>query len=151
MIDTVAPTVSNLEFRRRNGKIKVSFQDKLSGLNPEGVTDRANYVLTGKQPGSRRNWRFPITGITSMPQNHPTNAQVVNLSINNGRRIRAGRLTFRTRSGGIVDLAGNALDGEFTGRFPSGNTQPGGHFVAGLRRLRRIVTASNLGRTNATA
>jgi hypothetical protein len=31
-------------------------------------------------------------------------------------------------SGGIQDLAGNALDGEFNGTFPTGNGHPGGDF-----------------------
>jgi hypothetical protein len=31
---------------------------------------------------------------------------------------------------GIQDVAGNALDGEFYGKFPSGNNIPGGNFVA---------------------
>jgi hypothetical protein len=35
-------------------------------------------------------------------------------------------------SGGIRDLVGNALDGEFRGTFPSGNGQAGGDFVSVL-------------------
>lgn len=150
MVDTVAPTVTNLDFRRLHGQITATFQDDRSGLNQAGVTDRASYVFAGIGPVARRNRRFQITGATTTPQGTPTNAQVVNLAINNGRRLRAGRYTFTANASGIVDLAGNALNGEFTGRFPSGNTQPGGNFVAGLRPLRSIVAVSAPRGTGAT-
>ncbi|SIO56059.1 protein of unknown function [Singulisphaera sp. GP187] len=142
-IDTVAPTVTNLEFRRINGQINITFQDDRSGLNQAGITNQANYVLAGIGPVAVRNQRLPITRATTTPQGNPTHAQVVNLAINNGRRLRAGRYTFTANASGITDLAGNALNGEFTGRFPSGNAQPGGNFVAGLRPIRRIVAVSD--------
>ncbi|WP_143206500.1 hypothetical protein [Singulisphaera sp. GP187] len=128
--------MTNLEFRRLRRQINISFQDDRSGLDPARVIDRASYSFTG------RNRLFPITGITTTPQFPSTHAQVSISITNNGRRLRAGRFRFTARSGGIEDLAGNALDGEFTGRFPSGNAQPGGHFVAGLQPPRRIVAVS---------
>ncbi len=36
-------------------------------------------------------------------------------------------------TGGIKDLSGNPLDGEFSGSFPSGDTIPGGDFVCTFR------------------
>ncbi|MBM4050348.1 MAG: hypothetical protein FJ279_35070, partial [Planctomycetes bacterium] len=37
------------------------------------------------------------------------------------------------RTGGITDAAGNRLDGEFLGAFPSGNGTPGGDFLGTFR------------------
>ncbi|WP_406698906.1 DUF4394 domain-containing protein [Singulisphaera sp. Ch08] len=148
-IDTVAPTVTNLEFRRINGQINATFQDDRSGLDQAGITNQANYIFTGIGPVALRNRRLRITQATTAPQNKPTNAQVVNLAINNGKPLRAGRYSFAANASGIADLAGNALNGEFTGRFPSGNAQPGGHFVAGLRPLRKIVPVSTPNGTGA--
>jgi hypothetical protein len=58
--------------------------------------------------------------------------QVVEVSINKNQAIRGGSYRFTVKSGGIEDVAGNALDGEFYGNFPSGNNQAGGNFVANL-------------------
>ncbi|WP_406698904.1 DUF4394 domain-containing protein [Singulisphaera sp. Ch08] len=145
MVDTVGPTVTNLQFRLQHGQLNVSIQDDRSGLNQAGITDRASYDLTAREPRPRRNRLFPITGVTTTPQGNAQSAQLLNLSINNGRRFRTGRFTyiFTARSGGIADLAGNAFDGEFTGRFPSGNAQPGGNFVAALRPRNRIGAVSS--------
>jgi hypothetical protein len=46
---------------------------------------------------------------------------------------------FTVRSGGVRDIAGNALDGEFYGFFPSGNNVPGGDFVARLDAIHRLI------------
>ncbi|WP_406698903.1 Ig-like domain-containing protein [Singulisphaera sp. Ch08] len=142
MVDTAGPTVTNLQFHRLLGQIKVSFQDDRSGLNPSRVADRASYVLTGRGPGSHRNRLFPITAITTTLADSPTGIQVFTLTSNNGRRLQGSRFTFTARADGITDLAGNSLDGEYTGRFPSGNAQPGGHFVVRLQPPRRIVAVS---------
>lgn len=150
-IDTVAPTVTGLDFRRLQGKVDVTFEDDRSGLNSTSLNNLANYEFSGVGPVGRPGRRFPITSITTTPLGTPARAQALNLLINQGRRLRAGRYSFTARSGGIEDLAGNALNGEFTGRFPSGNAQAGGHFVAGFRPFRKIVTASNPGATNAAA
>ena len=49
-------------------------------------------------------------------------------------RAQAGQLAdlFEVRSPGVIDLAGNALDGEFTGKLPSGDGRPGGNFIVQL-------------------
>jgi hypothetical protein len=67
------------------------------------------------------------------------------LTINSGRQLRGGRYYFTVISGagatGIRDVAGNALDGEFYGFFPSGNNIPGGNFVAGLDAVHNTIFA----------
>ena len=42
---------------------------------------------------------------------------------------------------GIRDVAGNSLDGEFYGFFPSGNNLVGGNFVAGLNAVHNTIFA----------
>jgi hypothetical protein len=140
MIDTVGPRVTNVTLARLSGRVSVTLQDDRSGLDQARFAERASYSFTGRSVlGPRRNGPFLITGVTMSPPGAPTEAQVVNLAINNGRRIRGGTFTFTVHSGGIEDLAGNALDGEFTGSFPSGNSQPGGDFAARLRSVLRVV------------
>ena len=68
------------------------------------------------------------------------------LTINGGRPLRGGTYTLTIFSGagvrGVRDVAGNALDGEFSGTFPSGNGIPGGNFVAELDAIHRRVFAA---------
>ena len=55
---------------------------------------------------------------------------------NNGHKVRGGRYLIIIDSGtgdtGIHDVAGNALDGNFYGTFPSGDGLPGGDFAASI-------------------
>ena len=71
--------------------------------------------------------------------------ETVVLSINPSRQLRGGIDTFTILSGagatGIRDVAGNALDGEFSGSFPSGNQIPGGNFVAELDAVHHLILA----------
>lgn len=62
---------------------------------------------------------------------------------NNGHVFRGGKYEVLINSGtgdtGIQDLAGNALDGNFYGSFPSGDGLPGGNFVATVSTFHRVV------------
>ena len=51
-----------------------------------------------------------------------TNATVV-LTLNGGKRLPK-KVQLTITSGGIADVAGNALDGEFLGKFPTGDHAP---------------------------
>jgi hypothetical protein len=131
VIDTVGPRVTNVVFARRSGSVYVTFQDNLSGLAQATLVDGANYMLNklvGGKPG-----QFLSTSISLVSGSAgPTAPQQVQITFNRGRRIRVGQYLLTIRSGGITDVAGNALDGEFYGTFPSGNGTPGGNFSAGL-------------------
>ena len=55
--------------------------------------------------------------------------------------------TYRVRligagAANILDLAGNALDGEFSGAFPSGNGTAGGDFTRAIRRRKSAADAT---------
>jgi hypothetical protein len=140
-IDTVGPKVTALSFARVNGQINLTFQDTLSGMNQAEVIDAANYQLT-KLHTIRG--RYVVNVISATPSG-PTGPENVVLTINDGRQLRGGTYYFTVFSGngatGIRDVAGNALDGEFYGFFPSGNNIPGGNFVAGLNSVHNTIFA----------
>jgi hypothetical protein len=46
--------------------------------------------------------------------------------------LPVGQYLFQVKSGGVFDNAGNPLDGEFTGRLPSGDGRPGGNFIVSI-------------------
>ena len=105
------------------------------------MIDAANYQLTKLHT---LRGRYLVNVISATPSG-PTGPENVVLTINDGRQLRGGIYTFTVFSGsgatGIRDVAGNALDGEFYGFFPSGNNIPGGNFVAGLNAVHHTIFA----------
>src|SRR5262249_4407728 len=79
------------------------------------------------------------------PPTGPSDPQTVTAPLtNNGRKnLRSGIFTVTVFSSGlgITDVAGNPLDGEFFGRFSSGNRVPGGDFVAIVDALHNRILA----------
>ncbi len=147
-IDTVAPKVANLQYEPQSGRVLATFQDNATGLDQGSVINGSNYAFTtvGPLPGQSsrgRNARlapsYVITGVTTSPQLSPTATQTVTLTIDNGRPIPGGFYRITIRSGGIEDVAGNALDGTFYGYLPSGNNRPGGDFVANLSSVHNTI------------
>ena len=143
VIDTIGPKITGLTFDRVHGRINVTFQDELTGMDRESPLNAANYLLSKQQvrmPGA-----FTLTSITTMAPASPSAPQTVVLTFNGDRQIRGGRYTFTILSGsgaiGVRDAAGNALDGEFYGSFPSGNGHPGGNFVVLLDAIHRRIDA----------
>ena len=143
-IDTAGPWVAAVRFYRLNGEIDVTFQGSGSGLDQAQVSNAADYLLTG--PHTRRGtYRVNFSSQTA---SGPTGPDTVVLVINNGRPLRAGIYTFTVISGagarGVRDVAGNALDGEYYGTFPSGNQSPGGNFLAGLDTAHHLILAPQI-------
>jgi hypothetical protein len=127
LIDTVGPRVMNFVFNRPQGEILTTLQDDASGLAQQTIIDNANYRIVKARS---RNGQFLFTSLTAMPSGGPTTPQTVVGVINHNMVLRGGNYTVTITSGGITDVAGNALDGEFYGYVPSGNGHPGGDFVA---------------------
>ena len=127
-------------FDRLASRIVVGLQDDRSGLDGETVIDGANYRLTKPHSFAKA---FIVTGLTTTGPGSATGVETVTLTVNGGtRKLPHGVYTFLIRSGGIQDIAGNALDGEFYGFFPSGNNRPGGDFVAAVEHaFHNIVLA----------
>ena len=122
VIDTVGPRVVSVVPDLRNHQILVSFQDNLSGLDLSTLTNPANYVLIGPHP--RR--AAPIT-VSLVPSAAvlTTDPQMVVINTNSPFPVRGLRIV----PGGIRDIAGNPLNGQFRGRFPSGGHPQGRSFV----------------------
>ncbi|WP_422931981.1 Ig-like domain-containing protein [Singulisphaera sp. PoT] len=144
IIDTVGPKVTDVFFDRLNGQIDVVYQDERSGMNASTLVDSSNYSLT--KPHT-----FPatylVTELTPSSSSDPTAPVTVPVTLNGGKSLRGGFYTFTIRSfgpsnrEGVRDVAGNALDGEFYGKFPSGNGERGGDFVAMLDAVHRRIFA----------
>lgn len=128
VIDTVGPRVAGLQFDRLTGEWSVSLQDDLSGLSQASLADPNNYALVMMH--TLPSFQLAVTGVTPTTPVGPAASQDVVIEMKNGQRLPAGYYVAEVRSGGIVDQAGNALDGEFSGTFSSGNGQAGGNFGA---------------------
>lgn len=136
--DTTAPRIAGV-FADNRGQITVSFTERVTNLNnstlkvfTSGADFQINTADDVRQPNVT--WSF-LADQTTLVIN-------ANTGINQAYRLRLDRT--------ITDLAGNRLDGEFTGtRFPSGDGVAGGNFILVARRdnsttpLVRMV--SNLG------
>ena len=150
VIDNVGPKVTGLAFNRLTGEIQFTIQD-YGGLNNAGVglnlsslIDANNYSLTRyHQHGPAA---FLVTAI-NVAAGPVADSEFVTLLFNNSRYLRGGHYFFTIRSvsptdlTGVQNIAGNALDGEFYGYFPSGNNHPGGDFIAELDAVHHIIFA----------
>ncbi|WP_165066256.1 Ig-like domain-containing protein [Paludisphaera rhizosphaerae] len=150
VIDTVGPKITNVLLDGWRGQVIVTLEDFGgvsnigSGLAASAVQDANNYVLT-KLLAKNTNLRpWLITSISVSPGS-TTGEQVATIQFNGGAQIRGGKYLFKalsvdpTNLSGIRDIAGNALDGEFYGYFPSGNNVNGGNFVAELDAIHHTV------------
>jgi hypothetical protein len=76
------------------------------------------------------------TAITIAPGTTSMSPVVVTVVFNHGHTVRGGRYLIVINSGhganGIDDVAGNALDGNSCGKFPSGDGLAGGNFAASI-------------------
>jgi hypothetical protein len=136
VIDTVAPRVTNVIFDRPHGMIDVTFQDDRSGMDQHSVIDGANYRL--EKPHVKIG-NILVTSLTPFVPLDPAGPEAVTAGINDGRPLKGGTYYFTIKSGGVQDVAGNALDGEFYGYFPSGDGRPGGDFQARIDTIHNLV------------
>jgi VCBS repeat-containing protein len=124
-IDTVAPRVLNALLNPKTGQVYVTYLDDRSGMSFSSTTNVANYVFTKQFTSTPRSDIISATRLLPVSQTGP---QTVVLRSQQGKAIKHGRYLFRIISGGVADVAGNALDGEFTGTYPSGDGTAGGDF-----------------------
>jgi hypothetical protein len=143
-INTVAPKVESASAVPRLGQFVVTFLNDTAGLNQATLADPANYSIArgtahvfGKMglvvPSTTQ--PLAITGVLVAPPSTSSGTQTVFLQVNGGQRLQTGNYVLTVRSGGIRDLAGRPLDGEFVGsakNLPSGDGVPGGDFVANI-------------------
>lgn len=127
--DVSAPRVTNTSFNGRIATVDFSEPLKPSTVRPgtvllvrtgsSGVFDNPTNVIVSTLPGAVFNYDqamnrvvIDLSGVSQANLPSDTYALVVDDQ--------------------VTDLAGNKLDGEFSGVFPSGNGQPGGTFVQAL-------------------
>lgn len=131
VIDTVGPRVVAATLVPFGPGFQVTFQDNLSGLDQSTLANPFNYALIQLN----RSLAVQPYVLRAIPANPgaPTAPQdvVVALATPHGRLVN-GSYVLRVGSNqiGVADRAGNLLDGEFAGRFPSGDTVRGGNFGA---------------------
>lgn len=131
VVDTTGPRVVGLTLNPLNAQIEVSLSDNLSGLDSRG-TATANVAILQRLVRSRANT------IPTWPLSVSDGGRSVLLGLS--RPLGNGRYTFRIPAAGVRDVAGNALDGEFGGSFPTGNGQSSGDFAVTFQVARRQAT-----------
>jgi uncharacterized repeat protein (TIGR01451 family) len=140
LVDTTGPRVTAVVFNRAAGQLVITLQDNASGLDQGSLNNVSNYSFI--QQG-KRGAKNLVTGVSTLQPSDRTAPQTVTLTIKGGKSIRSGSFALAITSGagtsGIHDAAGNPLDGEFQGSFPSGNGSPGGNFTAVVKPANRAV------------
>ena len=120
----------------RRGTFQVTFRDP-NGLLVSPLTVRGIYTVS-RVPS--RGQALGVTGLTrtpipDYPVGYTTDPVVVTGRLGKGRapNLRNGSVDFSIRGDAILDIAGNSLDGEYAGRFPTGDGQAGGDFRVRVR------------------
>jgi hypothetical protein len=143
VVDTVGPRVTGVSFNRFTGRFTVTYQDNLSGLDQFSLVDGANYRFSARPVSAKVAVPGQLFALSASvtPASLATDPQTVILTLNHRLPLRGGRYLLAVLSGGIGDVAGNALDGNFYGTLPSGNGLPGGNFVAQITSFHRTTFA----------
>jgi hypothetical protein len=125
--------------------LAVTFQDHQSGMDLASITNSAFYHISATPLSNK----VPVpkivlpTSIRYTPGGLPSDPVMVNVVFNHGHAFRGGKYEVIIDSGtgdtGIHDAAGNALDGNFYGKFPTGDGLAGGNFVADIYTFHNVV------------
>lgn len=132
VIDTQAPTVAGLTVDPRQGRLGLSFRDAGGGLDLATLGDLARYQFVRAVASGPLTYGLRLVGPATPGAD---GLATVGLQTASGRIGHGWRFQLWVRSdaaSGVRDLAGNALDGEYRGRFPSGDGRPGGDFGIGV-------------------
>ena len=119
VIATAGPVIASVVYNPGAHQITITFTSAV-GLDPKTLTAPASYMVSGKG--------VSIASITSTTAG--TNTTVV-LTLSGGKKSPK-KVQLTVLASAIQDIAGNALDGEFLGKFPTGDMHPGGNFTAML-------------------
>lgn len=143
VIDTIGPKITALSFDPRVGTFSVSYQDDRSGMDQLSLVNGSNYSVI-RTPAFKRT-SFLVTSLNTSAPGSPTAEQLVDVVINSGRPMLHGTYTINVKSrilapdscksAEVGDVAGNPLDGNFYGYFPSGDNRLNANndFTARLR------------------
>jgi hypothetical protein len=117
VIETVAPRIMAVSYNHNTGKMTITFDDS-SGIDPKSLANPAFFVARNGKTA-----RSPLLKISAFQR---AGTQVT-FTVSKGRAHPAS-VYLEVLAGGVQDVAGNALDGEYTGTFPTGDGHPGGNF-----------------------
>lgn len=137
--------ITALSFDRFDATLTLTFQAGLAGMDLASITNSAFYHISARPLASDVHVPKLIlpTSISHTPGALPTDPVVVNVVFNNGHIFRGGKYEVLINSGtgdtGIQDVAGNALDGNYYGSFPTGDGLAGGNFVADILTFHNVV------------
>ena len=134
-IDTLGPSVTDVRILPRSGQIVLSMRDDRTGLDVPSVLAPSAYRFVREHEG-RVVDAFRIRSVKAPTfVKAPSPTETVAFTIDTGTNGRIGhgcRYVFTAYAARIRDTAGNALDGEYVRRLPSGNGASGGDFAANL-------------------
>src|SRR5262249_8961994 len=105
LIDTVAPRVIDVTFVPATGRVFVSYQDSLAGLESGSVLNTSNYEVL--RPFSNPQRALSVTRVTAGTPATPASPHRATVLVDGGRRIDHGRIVLAIASGGVADVAGN--------------------------------------------
>ena len=138
-------------YNRTTATAVITFQDNLSGLDLASISNLTFYHLSAKPLSNRVPEPRLIlpTSVSVAPGASPLSQEVVTVVFpQQGKGLRAGRYLLKIDAGvsgnGVEDAAGNALDGKFSGRFPSGNGVPGSDFLALISASHNRIQAATI-------
>jgi hypothetical protein len=134
VIDTVGPQITGVTYNAQTGTVTLMVQDDRAGLDQASLTNLANYLVFG--PRARHSGPLGIASVTATSA-APGQPETVQIQLSNFAGLGRHRFSLVVLSGGVADRAGNALDGEFNGSFPTGDGHPGGSFMVQLPFGRR--------------
>ena len=139
VVDTAPPVITSLSFDRFDATLTVTFQDNLSGMDLASLTNSAFYHISARPLSSKVHVPTLILPTSiSFTRRAPCPAirWWSTWSSTRAMPFRGGKYEVIINSGtgdtGIQDVAGNALDGNFYGAFPTGDGLAGGNFVADI-------------------
>ena len=131
VIDTVAPRVVAFSYDPSTRTVGVTIQDEGSGVIAAGLPiELAPTVTKRGTRGTLGLVLIPTNVIVTSDGTIPPEEPVLFSGVINDPHPTPGaRYTIRIKASTVTDFAGNALDGEYRGHYPTGNGRPGGDFV----------------------
>ena len=134
-VDATGPKVTSFQITNaKTGTFAVDFSDP-DGLNVSPLTQASRYGLTRTSPAARKGQTFSVTNLVSSDTAIPPSDQAYVPVLVTGTLASTptslppdGTYTLTIAAANITSLSGAALDGEYHGKYPSGNGQSGGNF-----------------------
>jgi len=115
------PRITAASYNREKGRVTITFDDP-AGIDPASLANTTFFVAR-----TRTGTKAPVLKISRF-QSIGTQ---VTFKVAKGHS-HPSHIYLEVVSGGVQDLAGNGLDGAFSGTLPSGNGHPGSDFFAEL-------------------